>query len=231
MRGAWAAVAVAFATAAILVTPAAANTFAGYFLEEPCCGLDPFYGSRASITTPVSSADLQIVHIGCIGYRSGAEDYPGLYSEGNHIQVGWIKCSQFASAGTCGANQRFEYYTEIYDGLTEDYLCYPRGPAVYNTVNLFSVTTTSSPRGRWLSYINGQTDFNSIDMGANSLYEGGEWTGSSNAEFTVRAQYATRDRWQRLNANGWVNVQSAYPERDDAWQVDGGPPNHWTVRH
>lgn len=226
------AIAGAFAAAALLATPASANTFGGYYLEEPCCGSDPLYGTRASITTPISSADLQFVHLGCVAYRSGAEAPDRPYADGNHIQVGWLKCSQYADVqGTCGVNQRFEYYTEIFDGLTGDFLCYPRGAAVYNTVNLFSVTTTSNPRGRWLSYINGQTDFNSIQMGASLLYETAEWTGSFSAQFTARAQFATLDRWQRLNATSWVNVQSAYMSRDDAWQIDGGPPNAWTVRH
>jgi len=115
------------------------------------------------------------------------------------------------------------------------YYCNPRGQAQYDTSYLFSVTTTSNPRGRYYSYINGLTDYSSIHMYPSSallLGETAEWSGDPlPAYFTVSGTFANVLPWQRWNGTSWINVQSAYLVKDEAWHVLGGPPGSWFVDH
>lgn len=211
-------------------SPAAAQTYGGYKVQQPCCNGDPLYGTRASITTPSSASAWNLNNAECVAYRSDAEDF-------NHlIQVGFLRCAAgYSVGGSCGPNPSpapLLLYTEIINFGVQN--CYPRGNATYGATYLMSLTTTSSPRGRWLSYINGATDNNAVQFDGPSavlLSESPEYTGSCGGAFTVTGRYGDPNRWQRLHGGGWFTVQSASSLVTCGWSNSAGPPNAWTSSH
>src|SRR4051812_28479807 len=88
-----------------------ATVLEGYFLEQPCCGGDSLYGTRASIRTPNS----QPSHGGdeCMLFRSDAEGFNSS-GIGRLIQAGFVHCGPSTSLdGTCATVNKQVQFVEI----------------------------------------------------------------------------------------------------------------------
>jgi hypothetical protein len=217
--------------ALVLAAAAGANAaaFGGYYLQvNICCGGAGLYGTRASITTPLTSGDISLPSR-CVGGRSDAE-----IGGTRLIQAGFYRCNSGygigspGSAFVCNAGG-LNSFTEIY--LNNLSTCYQRGGVAYNTTHLYTVRRTSGDT--WYSYVDGVADPHWLVMGgAQYLIEGPEYQGACSDTWRAYADWGHSTAWQRWTGSAWYTVQSAYQNASwmcANWRNVSGPPSWWRV--
>jgi hypothetical protein len=203
---------------------ARANTFGGrYLVVGQCCNGAGLYGTRASITTPVSASDLTFPVQQCFLARSDGE-IPG----DRLIQTGFVRCASGQSLdGTCSLTNNLVSFIEI--AFSGGFTCYPKGGVGYNTTHLYTVRRQFGDT--WYAFIDSVQDGHTLTMGgANQIEEGAEWTGGCDS-FKGYADWAFSTAWQRWTSTDWFTVQSSSLGLDCGWATTGGPPNHFQFSH
>lgn len=206
------------------VPSASAASYGGYYLQIPCCGGQGLYGTRSSITSPVSWTDWNFPSGQCVFARSDAE-----ILDDRLIQAGFIRChnAQHPNGG-CGFTGTLENEVEIkWPGA--GYQCWYKGTIGYNTTHLYTVRRSDTDNG-WYAFIDGVRDTQLLPMGgAQIVVEGPEYTGSPYDAYQAYADWAYSELWQRWTGSSWYTVQQAWWFAN--WTNIGGPYGHWQTTH
>lgn len=210
---------------------AEARTFGGYWLTvNQCCNNEGLYGTRASITSPVSPSDISGMDDKCILARVDAQ-VNGAWL----IQAGMNWCGPQAPSIdlTCGFSYPYmESFVEWSTSPTSGpYYCSALQVIGWNTTHTYRVERTGGTT--WRAYVNGvERGGNVPGGGAEHLRADLEYSGGGADAFRAYADWAYSTQWQRKRSDGtWYTIQSANPENCCGWQLWGGPPNHFQVSH
>jgi hypothetical protein len=217
------AVSICFAVAPSAEALSLTARYGARYLEPPCCGGEPLWGSSASINVSSIAADGS----NCILFRTDAENL-----NADLIQAGIVRCGDTSTglAGTCSRNHTIVKFVETHLA-GQPYHCVEHGTAATGVDHAAVVVAASG--NTWYSYLDGmQYETNSFSQ--RIIMESGEHAGSdscmywtASARFAAAVSYA----WQRyVQPTGWKTVQSSY-NSPGCWSITGGPPGAFTISH